>query len=207
MGNLTTFNFGDVSNIRVIEKNGEAWFVASDIAKALDYRDASNMNRNLDDDEKMISSVITRGGLQKMLVISETGLYRLVLSSRRKKAELVARRIFSDIADSKAVIRALQEFEVPDDLPDMYVYAIREKETGRIKIGISRDPESRLKQLQTGNSQQLELIAYRKAENRYKDEARLHRMFSDYHVRGEWFSGEISASDHAPTEHYFGTVM
>ena len=85
------------------------------------------------------------------------------------------------------LVRAIQDFEVPDDLPDMYVYAIREKDTGNVKLGISRDPHARLKQLQTGNASPLELVAYRKAENRFADERTLHTDASKYRIRGEWF--------------------
>lgn len=87
MGNLTTFNFGGISDIRVLEKDGEAWFVASDIAKALEYRDASNMNRNLDDDEKDTQNVSTLGGTQEVSVINESGLYVAILKSRKPEAK------------------------------------------------------------------------------------------------------------------------
>jgi hypothetical protein len=90
--------------------------------------------------------------------------------------------------EERALLDAINEFETPDDLPDMYVYAIKESETGRIKLGISKDPEERLKQLQTGNSQKLELVAYRKAENRYKDESATHLANAACRVRGEWFA-------------------
>lgn len=96
--------------------------------------------------------------------------------------------IMSRMRDIDQVLESIKDFEVPDDLPDMYVYAIRESETGRIKIGISRDPEQRLKQLQTGNSQTLVLVAYQKAENRYQDESRAHKDNQGHHVRGEWFT-------------------
>ena|SRR5690554_2091875 len=89
--------------------------------------------------------------------------------------------------EEKAVIDAINEFEVPDDIPDMYVYAIRETETGRVKLGISRDPGYRLRQLQVGNSQKLELVAYRKATNRFGDEAAIHAENKDSRIRSEWF--------------------
>lgn len=38
--------------IRAVEREGEFWFVASDVAKLLGYRDAANMIRRLDEDEK-----------------------------------------------------------------------------------------------------------------------------------------------------------
>lgn len=98
--------------------------------------------------------------------------------------------IIRSVSDHHKLMSALSSFEVPDDLPDMYVYAIREKESGNIKLGISRDPQKRMKQLQIGNSQELELVALRKADNRFKDERKLHLENNDSHIHGEWFSPE-----------------
>ena len=50
-------NFGQV---RVIEVNNVLWFVADDVAKSLDYEIATNMTRNLDDDEKDIQTLRIR---------------------------------------------------------------------------------------------------------------------------------------------------
>ena len=100
--------------------------------------------------------------------------------------------ITSRLKDMSEVLEAIRNFEIPDDLPDMYVYAIQEAETGRIKIGISRDPQQRLKQLQTGNSQELKLVAYQEAKNRFKDEHLAHIANSSNHIRGEWFSSSAS---------------
>lgn len=89
----------------------------------------------------------------------------------------------------KDLLFALEAFDVPEDMTDMYVYAIRESETGRIKLGISRNPAARVEQLQTGNSQHLELMAFCKAQDRFSDEFALHARASQYHIRGEWFDG------------------
>ena len=86
------------------------------------------------------------------------------------------------------LLQALEAFDVPPEMGEVYVYAIRESETGRIKLGISKDPLARMAQLQTGNSQRLELVAYRKANQGLKDERDLHRKADEYHVRGEWFN-------------------
>lgn len=85
------------------------------------------------------------------------------------------------------ILNAIRNFEVPEECADMYVYAIRNTTTGNIKLGISRNPEQRLKQLQTGNDCTLELVAYSKAENRFQDEAALHHAHAAAHIRGEWF--------------------
>lgn len=96
--------------------------------------------------------------------------------------------LLSQVIDWRTVAKALNEFEVPDDLPDLFVYAIRAVDTGHIKLGISRDPRTRLAQLQTANSSKLELVAYKPATNRFADEAQLHREYQSYLVRGEWFT-------------------
>ena len=55
-------------------------FVASDIAKILGYRDAANLARNLDGDERGIHEVSTPSGTQNMTVLTESGLYRSILN-------------------------------------------------------------------------------------------------------------------------------
>jgi hypothetical protein len=103
-----------------------------------------------------------------------------------------ALHVFSSIEDAGAVLQALANFEVPDDLPDMYVYAIQETDTGNIKLGISKNPQKRLKVLQIGNSSKLRLVAYKKAENRFKDEAYLHSLAAPLNLHGEWFNADAA---------------
>jgi hypothetical protein len=95
--------------------------------------------------------------------------------------------IAQQVKDLYSIINALDSFEIPDDLPDMYIYAIQEEATGNIKLGISRNPSERLKQLQTGNSSKLRLLMYRKAHNKFKDEHKLHKELIEYNIHGEWF--------------------
>nr|WP_308545805.1 Bro-N domain-containing protein [uncultured Lachnoclostridium sp.]DAF89767.1 MAG TPA: BRO family protein [Siphoviridae sp. cteLh2] len=52
-------NFGEV---RAINKDNEMWFVASDVAKILEYRDANALTKSLDDDEKDTQTLSTLGG-------------------------------------------------------------------------------------------------------------------------------------------------
>lgn len=96
--------------------------------------------------------------------------------------------ISNAITDYRALLNALNEFEMPDDLPDMFVYAIQEESTKNIKIGISRDPAKRLQQLQTGNSSKPRLVAVAQAASRFKDERRIHIANENYKIHGEWFT-------------------
>lgn len=93
-------------------------------------------------------------------------------------------------ASLQELIDALEAFDVPEDLSDLFLYAIREQESGRIKLGISRNPGERLSQLQTGNSQRLELVAVSNAGRGFTDEQSLHQAASRYRIRGEWFQPE-----------------
>ena len=68
------------NKVRALADGDEVVFVASDIAKLLGYRDAANLARNLDDDERGIREVSTPSGTQNMTVITESGLYRAILN-------------------------------------------------------------------------------------------------------------------------------
>lgn len=77
-----TFNYNNTPVRVLTDENDEPWFVASDVAKILGYRDAANMTRRLEEDEKGTRSVSTPGGEQQMAVITEPGLYSAILGSR-----------------------------------------------------------------------------------------------------------------------------
>jgi len=66
-----------------------------------------------------------------------------------------------------------------------WVYAIRSRDTGLIKLGMSRDPKRRLRDLSTASSSELELLWSHGGG--LSLEAFLHRYFTARHVRGEWF--------------------
>lgn len=108
--------------VRTIIKDGEPWFVASDVAKALDYRDAEVAARHLDDDEKVVhlmgvppvgkefDQFQTNGGPQRMTIISESGLYALVLRSRKPEARKFAKWVTSEVLPA---IRKTGEYRAP----------------------------------------------------------------------------------------------
>ena len=83
---LATFAFAD-NLVRVIHINDQPWWVASDIAKVLGYRDAANMIRMLDDDQKGTHFVSTLGGDQEANIINEGGMWMCVIKSTRKEAK------------------------------------------------------------------------------------------------------------------------
>lgn len=76
--------FGEV---RCFENNNILWFVASDVAKILEYGLTTDMTRKLDEDEKGMQTLHTLGGDQKMTIINESGLYSAVLGITKKNLE------------------------------------------------------------------------------------------------------------------------
>lgn len=87
--------FGTVRAIR--DENGEPMFVAKDVAVILGYRDAANMTRRLEEDEKGTRSVSTPGGEQQMAVITEPGLYSAILGSRVPEARAFKRWVTHEV--------------------------------------------------------------------------------------------------------------
>lgn len=94
MAEITPFNFG--SNIvRVVSRNNDPWFVANDVCKALGYSNTSKaIADHLDDDERYNES-LDRGG--SLLLISESGLYALILRSRKTEARKFAKWVTSEV--------------------------------------------------------------------------------------------------------------
>lgn len=78
MKDLAIFENKDFGSVRVVERDGEPWFVARDVAKALGYSEASNPARlfaNIPEEWKGVKRIHTLGGEQDILTISEQGLY------------------------------------------------------------------------------------------------------------------------------------
>lgn len=98
---VETFTSTEFGSIRVLTgEDGEPWFVASDIAKALGYRMASDMTRRLEDDEKGTRSVRTPSGEQQMTVITEAGLYAAILGSKVEGAQRFKRWVTHEVLPS-----------------------------------------------------------------------------------------------------------
>lgn len=78
------------NNIRVVTIEGNPWFVAADVCKALGYKNPTEFVRGLDDDEKAKKFL---GSGSPVNVLSESGLYKATL--RAQRANPLA-RVFQD---------------------------------------------------------------------------------------------------------------
>ncbi|HIB8408428.1 TPA: BRO-N domain-containing protein [Enterobacter hormaechei] len=82
MNALSVFSFQENHPVRVVLVEGEPWFVAADVCKALDIADNRAAVRKLDEDEKGGYSIPTLGGVQSVGIVNESGLYTLILRCR-----------------------------------------------------------------------------------------------------------------------------
>jgi len=83
--------------VRTIQIDGAPWFVAADVCRALDIGNSRDAVASLDNDEKGVANADTPGGAQQMSVISEPGLYSLVLRSRKPEAREFKRWITHEV--------------------------------------------------------------------------------------------------------------
>lgn len=94
--NVIPFKF-ETREVRTMLVDDQPWFVASDLANALEYGVASAMTRHLDEDEKGVSIVHTLGGEQEMLIINESGLYSAILRSRKASAKRFKKWVTAEV--------------------------------------------------------------------------------------------------------------
>ena len=100
MSQIIPFEF-ECHSLRVnLDAAGQPWFVAADVCAALDLPDTHKAIARLDDDEKGRNSIPTPGGQQDMSVVNESGLYNLVLGSRKPEAKRFKRWITHEVLPS-----------------------------------------------------------------------------------------------------------
>ena len=98
MSQIIPFEF-ESHALRVnLDAAGQPWFVAADVLSTLSL-DRKALER-LDDDEKGVSSIHTPGGAQDMTSVNESGLYNLVLGSRKPEAKRFKRWITHEVLPS-----------------------------------------------------------------------------------------------------------
>lgn len=117
---IQTFNFQDMP-VRTVIVDNEPWFVAVDAALILGYRNSPDATRMLDDDEKGTHILPTPGGAQEVTIISESGLFNLVIRSRRDEAKPFRRWVTGEVLPT---IRKTGSFSIapapalPQSLPE-----------------------------------------------------------------------------------------
>jgi prophage antirepressor-like protein len=129
---LTVFNY-KTNKIRTAMKNGEPWFVLKDACDTLEISNSRDAAARLDDDEKDVCIIDTLGGAQKLTIISESALYKIIMLSRKSEAKLfqrwITREVLPQIRKTGSYIRT----------PQTYIQALEaliESERGKERLAL-----------------------------------------------------------------------
>lgn len=93
---LTAFKF-DQTDVQAFDLNGVACILAKGVCDALGLGNVSQALANLDDDEKGVTTADTPGGAQSVSYVTESGLYSLVLRSRKPEAKAFKRWVTHEV--------------------------------------------------------------------------------------------------------------
>ena len=116
MNELQIFENKQFGQVRAIMKDGEPWFVAADVCKALEVGNPSQALTRLDDDEKFTTIISNDGaasGISSLAFVNEPGLYTLVLGSRKREAKSFKRWVTHDVVPS---IRKTGAYMTPETI-------------------------------------------------------------------------------------------
>jgi prophage antirepressor-like protein len=121
---LTVFDFKS-NHVRIISVNNEAWFVAKDICDALELADTSKVCSRLDEDEKLMRTLCVSGQNRDVLCISESGLYSLILTSRKPEAKAFKKWVTSEVLPTirKTGSYSIDSFNVPQTFSEALLLA------------------------------------------------------------------------------------
>lgn len=98
MNDLTTFSNPEFGQVRTVEINGTPWLVGKDVAIALGYKNPQRAIRDhVDTEDQGVTKTVTPSGEQEMLIINESGLYSLILSSKMPKAKAFKHWVTSEV--------------------------------------------------------------------------------------------------------------
>ena len=183
MNKLTIFNY-EGNNVRTILKDGNPWWVLKDICSVLEIGNSRDVTSRLGSDEKGVDIIDTPGGKQEVSIINESGLYSVILVSRKPEAKKFKRWVTHEVLPS---IRRHGLYATDELLanPDFLIQALQELKAERAKNA----------ELTTTISIQEQQIAEMKPKASYydvvlncKDAVSITTIAKDYGKSGRWFN-------------------
>lgn len=111
------FHFDGYMVRTITGPDGEPWWLAADACGVLELGHVGSALRRLDDDEKGVLSVPTLGGNQDKSIINESGLYSLIMTSRKPEAKRFKKWVTSEVLPA---LRKKGSYSIPGVLPAGY---------------------------------------------------------------------------------------
>lgn len=127
---LQVFSYKGNKPVRIVEVDGEPWFVAKDVCDILGYVNVTDtLNNHLDEDERSTLAIregtSPKGGNPNMNIINESGLYALILRSNMPKAKDFRKWVTGTVLPS---IRKIGTYSLTPARPTQEEIEIRRKE-------------------------------------------------------------------------------
>lgn len=114
---IRTFSEATLGTVRTLVMNGEPYFVGADVTDILGYKNSRDtLAKRVDAEDKGVAKCDTLGGDQEMTVINESGLYSLIITSKKPEAKRFKRWITSDVLPS---IRKHGMYATPETVEDI----------------------------------------------------------------------------------------
>ena len=201
MNDLKIWENPEFGELRIVDMNGEPWMVGKDVAQALGYGEgkslANAVANHVDPEDKGVTELMTPGGKQKMVIINESGLYSLVLSSKLPGAKRFRRWVTGEVLPS---IRKHGAYMTPDTLqqallnPDTMIQLCQQlkdeqERSARLKEANERlEPAARYAHdcLLADGGRLASSIAQEYGMSAIKFNKLLHRLGIQYKQGGQW---------------------
>ena len=190
--NIQVFQNQEFGELRTIVKEGEPWFAAVDVCKALEIGNSRMATDRLDADEKDdVSLTDAIGRNQDTSIVSESGLYSLVLGSRKPQAKPFKRWVTHDVIPS---IRKHGAYMTPDTIEKV----LSDPDT-IIQLATSlKEERAKSRALEVTATQQKQIIAEMEPKASYYDKVLaspdpmlISVIAKDYGKSAKWFNATL----------------
>lgn len=185
MRSIQIFNNPEFGDIRTVDLNGEPWFVGKDIAAALGYGEgkslANAVANHVDDVDKGVTEMMTPGGMQKMVIVNESGVYSLIFGSKLEGAMRFKRWVTGEVLPT---LRKTGSYTMPKLSKEMQALFLLDDRTQKQEARLTA-----LENTMTVDYSQQQTL--KKAVGRVVVEAlggKAAPAYNDPHVRGKLFS-------------------
>lgn len=129
MEQLKIFESEEFGQVRTISIDGEPWFVGKDVAISLEYSNPQKALRDhVEEEDRTVNESFTVNGT-KGILINESGLYSLILSSKLPSARKFKRWVTSEVLPA---IRKTGSYEMDDYSPEMKAILMHDKKLVKI---------------------------------------------------------------------------
>jgi len=192
MNELQIFKSNEFGNVRSLLIDGNPYFVAKDVSDILGYQNGSrDINRHVDDEDKLKAMVFDGKQDKETIVINESGLYSLVLSSKLPSAKKFKRWVTDEVLPTIRKHGAYMTAETLETAllnPDSMI---------KILTSLKEEREKR-QQLELINKQQYQIIGELKPKADYTDRilqskslVNVNQIAKDYGMSAKTFNKKL----------------